>query len=234
MHDGQALDPISSSVLRFDSPPHLYFLVVFWVSVDKFIQCLLRPMSAALDHDRPLCAALVHNLFHQLISFQYLLCLKLSQMDESNTLLVPFAQYSRELHLHNLNDGTCARTVKIDGSVITGAGHGKSIVLLVYKEIEGKKGSYFIDIYDPQMTKRQQRIDSRFFGENKPFAVDISPDATRLAVLTSAGQRNASSICLAQTTQGIFSSTEWCQAPRAGQCIFRTSRTKGSLLTVVR
>lgn len=63
-----------------------------------------------------------------------------------------------ELHLYNLNDGMCAKTVKIDGSVITGAGHGKSIVLLVYKEIEGKKG-YFLDIYD-QMTKRQQRIDS--------------------------------------------------------------------------
>jgi hypothetical protein len=102
-------------------------------------------------------------------------------------IIVPFANYSKELELFSLSkDSPCLRTLEVEGRVITGTGRGVSIVILVNDTIDGKR-RFFLHIYDPQMSQLLHRIALDLADDDAARFVDISHNATRIAVLTFRG-----------------------------------------------
>jgi hypothetical protein len=87
-----------------------------------------------------------------------------------------------------IGNGKCARTVRTNGQIRTGTGHGSLIAILVYKDVGLLlQRKFFVDIYDREMNQVQQRI-AIDYADDEPLRIDLSLDCTRLAVLTQKGR----------------------------------------------
>jgi hypothetical protein len=110
--------------------------------------------------------------------------------DPSPFRVVPFVSGSRELGMYDMKSGQCTATVTVSGKarVTTGAGRGKRVAVIVFEIVGWGKMEYYLDIYDSQLSRLQQRITVKFAEADEVRMVDISGCDTRVAVLTFKGR----------------------------------------------
>jgi hypothetical protein len=102
---------------------------------------------------------------------------------------------AKDITLFSIKDGAQANVLKVKSKVLTGAGHGSKVAVLVW-EMGFLSVKYFLHIYDPQMAQLQQRIAIEHAGEdNDARFVDISRDDKHVAVLTMQGRSRSFHRC---------------------------------------